>query len=135
MSINVQNHAQPWSPAEDTKLATCYGDGEPVSKIATRLRRTIGACQARLSKLGIAAGNVGRKPGAAPVAWRAPKGMTKAQVGWARRTIKAHLAGKPVTDSDRAEATMILGFARERILRPDPEKGWVARASGCEVRS
>lgn len=129
MSINVQNHAQPWSPAEDTKLATCYGDGEPVSKIATRLRRTIGACQARLSKLGIAAGNVGRKPGAAPVAWRAPKGMTKAQVGWARRTIKAHLAGKPVTDSDRAEATMILGFAREPVMRMQADGSWKRRVA------
>ena len=53
------------------------------------------------------------------ITWRAPKGMTKAQVGWARRTIKAHLAGKPVTDSDRAEATMILGFAREPVFRRD----------------
>ena len=129
MSINVQNHAQPWSPAEDTKLATCYGDGEPVSKIATRLRRTIGACQARLSKLGIAAGNVGRKPGAAPVAWRAPRGMTKAQVGWARRTIKAHLAGKPVTDSDRAEAKMILGFAREPVMRMQADGSWPRRVA------
>ena len=129
MSINVQNHAQPWSPAEDTKLATCYGDGEPVSKIATRLRRTIGACQARLSKLGIAAGNVGRKPGAAPVAWRAPRGMTKAQVGWARRTIKTHLAGKPVTDSDRAEATMILVFAREPVFRRDRLDPFTGRGS------
>ena len=45
--------------------------------------------------------------------------MTKAQVKWARQTIKTHLAGKPVTDSDRAEATMILGFAREPVFRRD----------------
>lgn len=57
------------------------------------------------------------------ITWRAPKGMTAAQVAWARRTIKTHLAGKPVTDSDRAEATMILVFAREPVFRLDPFTG------------
>ena len=58
------------------------------------------------------------------IAWRMPRGMTAAQVAWARRTISAHLAGKPVTDSDRAEATMILGFAREPVMRMRADGSW-----------
>ena len=63
------------------------------------------------------------------IAWRAPKGMTAAQVAWARRTIKAHLAGKPVTDSDWAEATMILGFAREPVMRMQADGSWKRRVA------
>ena len=46
------NAGMPWSKAEDTKLIKAFDDGMTIKDLAERHKRTTGAIQSRLLKLG-----------------------------------------------------------------------------------
>lgn len=47
-----ENAGQPWSPTEDATLCEAFDSGTAISKLAEVHRRTSGAIQSRLIKLG-----------------------------------------------------------------------------------
>ncbi len=48
-----ENMGRPWNAAEQEQLMTAFNEGEPLSEIALRHRRTLRAIEARLEKFGV----------------------------------------------------------------------------------
>ena len=122
-----------WTEAEDAISAEMRDAGRGWDAVAQRLGRTEDACISRrhwLSRYH----PVPAIPKGEHLPWPNPRGMTKEQIAWARRTILTVLhSRRPVSESDRDEAKLILVMAREPVIRQG-EVGWCIRGSATLLR-
>lgn len=110
-----QNVDRPWAYGEEHELAALLSEGHEMGVIAESMGRSMQSVSnkaAMLARSAEAAAHASeRKP------WPTPRGMTRAQIAWA------------VDNTDDPQAALILGMAREPLLRQCPNKVWVARAA------
>ena len=111
----TQSPDRPWAYGEEHELAALLSEGHEMGVIAESMGRSMQSVSnkaAMLARSAEAAAHASeRKP------WPTPRGMTRAQIAWA------------IDNTGDPQAALILGMARDPLLRRCPNKVWVARAA------
>lgn len=117
----------PWTDADVVilKALEAQRPALDLSEIAARMGRSYAAVSQKINHIRNCPDwkAPSRRCFAASLAHRfpVPRGMTRAQVRWARQTILDHLGGKAIPQNDIREAELILHLSREPVRRLGPE--------------